>query len=263
MKNVLTHYVQQAVAWFLHRPVVQRFRKRYPALAGFIARRCNPQVFTGLPLTFIILAFCINLALLSELAEQVIESESIVTFDKTFTAMLYSMRTEWLSQVLYVATQLGEQWAVFVIGGILTIICLFRKKYALLIAFWITLAGVGISTKYGKKYVSRDRPANVAYYDVEHFSFPSGHATTVLAQFGLIAYFLCRAYRKRHQRQLIVAAAALLIIVVGFSRIYLGVHYLSDVLAGFLLGMLWLLVGISLTEVMATNEPQTSSRNKT
>ncbi|MBF9255302.1 phosphatase PAP2 family protein [Pontibacter sp. 172403-2] len=250
MKNILTHYVQQALAWLLRQPPVRRFRRRYPRVSGFIAGRFNPKVFTGLPLTLILIVFGINLALLSELAESVIESESIVTLDKSFTALLFSIRTEWLSQVMYGATQLGEQWAVFVAGGIMSLIFLFRKKYVALLAFWLALAGVGISTRYGKTFVSRERPANVAYYEVEHFSFPSGHATTALAQYGLIAYFLYRHYRKRRQRQLILGAAIILILIVGFSRIYLGVHYLSDVLAGFLLGILWLLVGISLMEVM-------------
>lgn len=250
MKNVLTYYVQQAIAWLLGLAAVREFRRRNPRTAGFIANRFNPKVFTGLPLTLILIVFGINLALLSELAESVVESNSIVALDKSFTALLFSMRIDWLSQIMYGATQLGEQWAVFVVGGIMSVTFLIRKKYVALVAFWLALAGVGISTRYGKTFISRDRPANVAYYEVEHSSFPSGHATTALAQYGLIAYFLYRHYRKRRQRQLIVGAAAALIMVVGFSRIYLGVHYLSDVLAGFLLGTLWLLVGISLMEVM-------------
>jgi len=250
MKDVLTFYVQQAITWFLGLAAVRGFRRRNPRMYGFIANRFNPKVFTGLPLTLILIVFGINLALLSELAESVIESESIVAIDKKFTSLLFSMRIGWLSQIMYGVTQLGEQWAVFVVGGIMSLIFLFRKKYVALVAFWLALAGVGISTRYGKTFVSRERPANVAYYEVEHFSFPSGHATTALAAYGLIAYFLYRHYSKRRQRQLILGAAVALIMVVGFSRIYLGVHYLSDVLAGFLLGTLWLLVGISLMEVM-------------
>jgi len=252
MKNILSHYVQLLLTWFQGLAAVQRFQLRNPHLSAFITNRLNPGVFTGLSLTLIVIVFGINLALLSELAESVIESDSIVAVDKSFTTLLFSMRTEWLSQVMYGATQLGEQWAVFVVGGVMSVIFLIRKKYVALLAFWLALAGVGISTRYSKTFIRRDRPANVAYYEVEHFSFPSGHATTALVQYGLIAYFLYRHYRKRKPRKLIVVAASVLIIIVGFSRIYLGVHYLSDVLAGFLLGTLWVLVGISLMEVMVS-----------
>ncbi|WP_242923789.1 phosphatase PAP2 family protein [Pontibacter liquoris] len=263
MKNILSHYVRQFLAWFLHLRPVQRFRQRNPLTSRFIANRFDPKAFTGLPLSLMILAFGINIALLSELTENVLESESIVTIDKNFTAFLFSMRSEWLSQVLYVFTQLGEQWAALGVGGILSLIFLFRKKYVALIAFWIALAGVGITTRYGKTYIARDRPSEVAYYKVEHFSFPSGHATTVMAEYGLIAYFLFRHYRKRRQRRVLLGVAAVLILIVGFSRIYLGVHYLSDVLGGFLLGALWLLVGVSLMELMAYRRQKQEVGNHT
>ncbi len=248
MKNFLSHTIQQALAWFLRLSWVQRFRLRYPRLAMGIANRFNPKVFTGLPLTLLFIVFAINLALLSELTESVLEADSVVALDKSFTNLLFDARTGWLSQIMYGITLLGNQLPVLTIGGLLSVFFLFRRKYIALFALWLTLAGVGISTKYGKTYISRDRPEHVAYYKVDHFSFPSGHATTVVALYGLIAYFLCRRYQR--QRRRIILAAAILIVVVGFSRIYLGVHYLSDVLAGFLLGTLWLLVGISLMEVM-------------
>ncbi|HEY4651419.1 MAG TPA: phosphatase PAP2 family protein, partial [Pontibacter sp.] len=120
-----------------------------------------------------------------------------------------------------------------------------------IVAFWLAMAGVGLSVRYAKTFISRARPADVAYYQVEHYSFPSGHATTAMALFGLLAYLYYRSSRtKKHFRKIIVWAAVVLILLVGFSRIYLGVHFLSDVLAGYLLGLLWMLVGISLAEVM-------------
>lgn len=250
MKNPLSGHVKQAIGRVKRQPVVLRLRQRYPGLWQFIIDRFNTKVFVGLPLSLMVLAFAVNIALLSELTESVLDTEWIVTLDKEFTAMLYKMRSDTLSKVLYGFTQLGEQEAVFIIGGVVSAIFLYRRHYVALFAFWLALAGVGISTRYGKTFISRDRPADVAYYVVEHFSFPSGHATTAIAMFGLLAYFLYRHYYTHPRRGLLLWGAALLIIIVGFSRIYLGVHYLSDVLAGFLLGALWLLVGISLMEVM-------------
>ncbi len=238
-----------------------RLRQRYPELSQFVVNRFNTKVFVGLPLTLVLLAFGVNMVLLSHLTESVLEMDWIVTVDREFTFLLYNARTDALSIVFYTFTQLGEREAVFLVGGVVSAVFLYRRNYVALLAFWLTLAGVGLSTRYGKTLISRERPADVAYYVVEHFSFPSGHATTAIALYGILAYFLYRHYHTHAQRQLLLWLAAILILLVGFSRIYLGVHYLSDVLAGFLLGALWLLVGISLVEVMLYRKKRHTMRN--
>lgn len=229
---------------------MRRFGQRYPELSQFVANRFNTKVFVGLPLTLVLLVFLVNMVLLSQLTESVLESEWIVTVDIEFTSLLYSVRSDAMSIVFYTFTQLGEREAVFIVGGIVSAVFLYHRNYVALFAFWLTLAGVGLTTRYGKTFISRERPADVAYYVVEHFSFPSGHATTAIVLYGLLAYFLYQHYQVHAQRKLLLWLAAILILLIGFSRIYLGVHYLSDVLAGFMLGALWLLVGISLVEVM-------------
>lgn len=262
MRNPLSENINQVIGKVKQQPVVLRLRQRYPGLWHFVLNRFNTRVFIGLPLTLMVLAFGVNIALLSELTESVLDTEWIVTLDKAFTAMLHRGRSDTLSKILYGFTLLGEQEAVFIIGGVASAVFLYRRHFVALFAFWLALAGVGISTRYGKTFISRERPADVAYYVVEHFSFPSGHATTVIAMFGLLAYFLWRHYDTHPHRGLVLWLAAALILIVGFSRIYLGVHYLSDVLAGFLLGALWLLVGISLVEVMSYRKKKKTNKPK-
>ena len=250
MKNILSYKVKQSARWLLSQPKVQRIRQRYPKATEFVRNRFNAEVFVGLPLTLVVAVLGVNMALLSELTESVIDSEWVVTLDMRFTAMLYSIRSEWLSYVLFAFTKLGNRETVFIVGGVVTAIFLYRKRFVAILAFWLALAGVGITVQYGKTIISRDRPAKVAYYPVDNFSFPSGHATTVVALYGMLAYFLYRHFNSPRYQRLTIWASAVLVVIVGFSRIYLGVHYLSDVLAGFMLGALWLLVGISLMEVM-------------
>jgi len=249
MKNSLLHKVRQLRRKLLHSPPAQRMLGQEPAWARFIGRRLRTGAFVGLPLTLVAAALGLNLLLLSELTESIIESEWVVVLDMRFTAMLYQMRSEWLSQVLYACTRLANRETVFAVGGVLTAILLYRKRAVALVAFWLVLAGVGLSVEYGKTFIRRDRPAKVAYYPVENFSFPSGHATTVVGLYGMVAYFLYRHLGRRRGRRIVLWVATILMLLVGFSRIYLGVHYLSDVVAGFMLGALWLLVGISGMEV--------------
>ncbi|WP_439880539.1 phosphatase PAP2 family protein [Pontibacter sp. MBLB2868] len=250
MKNLLSHHVRKTKRWFLHWPVVRHFQQKHPGIASFISNRFHPKTFVGLPLTLIVAVIWINIMLLSELTESVIDSEWIVILDKKFTVFLYNFRSPWLSQFLYAISYLGEQITVFIVGALVSVVFLYRRRFVALVAFWLVMGGLGISVRYGKTFISRARPSDVAYYQVEHFSFPSGHATTALALYGLLAYFLYRHYNKNAYQNLTIWLSVILIFLVGFSRIYLGVHYLSDVLAGYLLGLLWLLVGVSLVEVM-------------
>ncbi|NEM99479.1 phosphatase PAP2 family protein [Pontibacter burrus] len=250
MKKPLANYAEQFRTWFTTIPGVQHFRQRYPRIASFIGNRFDPGIFVGLPLSLLLLVGLVNIILLSELTESVMDAEWIVVADQKFTDLLYSMRSEWLSRCLYVITSLGEREAVFTVGGVATVFMFYYKRYWAIVAFWLAMAGVGLSVQFAKSFISRARPAGVAYYEVEHFSFPSGHATTAMALYGMLGYLLYRNIQNLLYRRLIVVGTIIFIVLVGFSRIYLGVHFLSDVLAGFLLGMLWMLVGISLEEVM-------------
>lgn len=95
----------------------------------------------------------------------------------------------------------------------------------------------------------RPRPTGIGVYREVFFSFPSGHATISAALFGYFAYFLWRQVDTWKTRLNILFATGILIMVIGFSRLYLGVHFLSDVLGGYLLGSLWLIIGICIREL--------------
>ena len=262
MRQFFTYLLQSLRNWLARQPLVQRLHHRFPKFSRFLLRRIDTTTFIGLPLTILVLVIGINAALLSQLTEDVIESEGVVHVDEAFTQFLYGMRSEWLSQTFYALTQLGTREAVFAVGGLATIVFLYKRRYTTVLAFWLTMAGVGLSVQYGKKFISRDRPSEVAFYPVQNFSFPSGHATTSMALWGILAYFAYRHLHQKRLRNLVLAGAGALILLIGFSRIYLGVHFLSDVLAGFLLGVMWILLGISIVEVMsyfrARKKPHTS-----
>jgi membrane-associated phospholipid phosphatase len=251
MKNFLPYLLQTILGWLSRQPLLQRLRQKFPKTFSFLLRRFDTTTFIGLPLTILVLVIGINAALLSELTEEVIESEGMVQLDKQFSDFLFSIRSSWLSEAFYALTQLGTRQATFAMGGLATLVFLYRRRYTAVLAFWLTMAGVGLSVQYGKKFISRDRPAEVAFYQERNYSFPSGHATTSMALYGMLAYFMYRHLGKKWQRRALLLTTGVLIVMIGFSRIYLGVHYLSDVLAGFLLGAMWVLLGISLMEVMA------------
>ena len=91
-----------------------------------------------------------------------------------------------------------------------------------------------------KFIIQRPRPDGFRLATVSGFSFPSGHSMAAMAFFGLLAWLVWRYEKDRRQRALLVAAFALVIVMIGVSRIYLGVHYASDVIGGFCLSVIWL-----------------------
>jgi len=96
--------------------------------------------------------------------------------------------------------------------------------------------------------VGRHRPAIELDVTVVTSSFPSGHATAAVAVYGFLAYAIARVLPNARERFEVAYWTAVLILFVGFSRIFLGVHYLTDVIGGFLVGGFWLLVGFTMSE---------------
>jgi undecaprenyl-diphosphatase len=232
----------------LENAVVKRLEANFPQTYQFIRNRFALNVFTGFPLTILVLLFIINIFTFSEIAENVIDSEAIVAIDQEVTHFLFTARNQMVGQIFYLISYLGSQKGSIIIGAIVSVILLKQGRKTYFVALWLVLLGVGLSVRYGKLIFHRVRPADVGFYEETNFSFPSGHSTTAMVLFGMISYFLIRNSTSRRQRILFLLLGLTIILLVGFSRIYLGVHFLSDVLGGYLLGATWLILGITVIE---------------
>lgn len=226
---------------------------RYPCLVRWLAERLSTEYFRGLPLTVLIVLLVVNVLILSEIAENLVNSEPMIRVDGWFTQLLFQDRSISISRALYALTYLGSGYVTVGLSLLGSFVLFRQKKSRNIVILWILMAGVGLSVQVGKRTFIRQRPVEVAYYPETGYSFPSGHLATVMTLYGLLAYWLVRGRRRIRNRWLVGLSAFSLILVVGFSRIYLGVHFLSDVLGGYLLGACWLIVGIVLTEWQQSN----------
>ncbi|HEV2255284.1 MAG TPA: phosphatase PAP2 family protein [Streptosporangiaceae bacterium] len=114
-----------------------------------------------------------------------------------------------------------------------------------------TVAGTGVLTITFKEAIGRSRPPlDDALAAAEGHAFPSAHAAAVAAVFGVLAYLLAAGLRSWSARVAVWAGAAMLTALVDISRIYLGVHWTTDVIGGWAFGMLWL--GVLLTSWIIT-----------
>src|SRR5436853_4896908 len=130
------------------------------------------------------------------------------------------------------------------IGAILFFVALYfvwKKWWPSLVTLLVAVPGGMLLNEWVKVLVHRQRPfIDGPFVDWSGYSFASGHTIGATLLYGQLALFILPAMKARHWRRLTVASAALLITLVGFSRIALGAHFLTDVLAAIVFGVLWL-----------------------
>ena len=169
--------------------------------------------------------------------------------DHMFGWFLVSSRLPVLTEFLLVLTILGD-WRVLIFLTVIVLLILRQTGLSLYIwPFVITNVGAGFSAWAQKVIVSRPRPDPTwAVYLEQSFSFPSAHSALAITFYGFLAYIIWHVRSSTRSRLIVLNLSIALILIIGFSRMYLGVHYLSDVLGGYFIGLLWLLVGVGLAK---------------
>ena len=170
--------------------------------------------------------------------------ETIIHVDGRLAVALHAQATPAATTGFEVLTQLGSTAVLFAVAAVAAG-CLARLGRRLDAAFLIVaFAGAEALTWSLKAVFQRARPSfDDPIATASSFSFPSGHALVSFAVYGALAYVLLESVRSRRTRAACIAAAAAVVVAaIGFSRLYLGVHYLSDVLAGYAVALAWLLV---------------------
>ena len=226
---------------FLSRPRILRMRERYDRQLGWMLRRTTPGQYLGFHLTLGLLVAGGGLWLFAGLAEDYVTSDPIVRFDQTVASALHAAATPFATKVFLAITALGSVEAIVPIGLIVTGLLAWRRRWVYASGWLVALVGGAALNVLLKQIFERPRPVFVDPIIVEtSYSFPSGHAMDSLVMYGMLAYFALLFIKPWRARMAILFGATLLVILIGFSRLYLGVHYFSDVIAGFAAGGVWL-----------------------
>lgn len=179
-------------------------------------------------------------AAFAAVAEEVVEGETRA-FDVAVLRWMERRHTPTLDVWALEVTSLGSG---LVVGMTIAVASVFlwvtRHRYSVAL-LWVALLGSGLISRTLKSIFDRPRPDvfpwGAPYAD--HGSFPSGHATTSMVAYLTLAYLVARLAETRRLRLFTLAVAAVLILLIGLSRLYLGVHYPSDVIAGYAVGFAW------------------------
>jgi undecaprenyl-diphosphatase len=217
----------RAAAWF---------RARYPRTSAWLARRVDTATPTGFRLTFVVVVGATCWWVFGALTEDVVAHNDAVLTDPDVTRFLVEHRVAWLTSAMLRLTWLGSSAVlvplVVLVGWLL--LARFRRGDALLLV--ASLAGAQVLYDLVKVLVDRPRPPAVyQLVRVGPLSFPSGHAAAATAVWFALALIGSRG-RSTRVRIAMWVGAALIVAIVCFSRVYLGVHWWTDVAAGAALG---------------------------
>jgi undecaprenyl-diphosphatase len=193
---------------------------------------------SSLAIAFMISVICIfGFCLISLL----ISDHKIVHFDSSVIAVVQGWESPGLTAIMKVFTFIGS--APFVIPLSLCILFFLYKVLhhrQELILFIVALIGSEALNGLLKQLFHRIRPHLHRLINVGGFSFPSGHAMSAFTVYGIVAFLLWRHIPSRWGRGLLIVFSIMMILSIGISRIYLGVHYPSDIIGGYLASGFWL-----------------------
>lgn len=246
------HEASLRAAWarFLEHPKVAALRERYARELAFLQARLSPEGYLGLHLTVGLMVIIFGTWLFSGIADQVVENDPIVQVDLALSRWLHAQANPPFTQAMLLASYAGYE-LVILLSVALGVLWLARRRWYELSLLVLAVGGGGLLNLLLKGFFGRERPTFDEPLGIfSGNSFPSGHTMSAALFYGLVAYLAARAARTWRLRLLVVGAAAAMILLVGFSRIYLGAHFLSDVLGAYAAALAWLACTITGAETL-------------
>lgn len=234
--------------WARFHPIRAQAKQRFPRLYAVVAARLEPRRFLGLPLTLLVVGAAYAAGLFGELLLELRQADEVLRFDRSVSAIFDGWRDGILTRLMLWVTAFGDTPTLVAVSLAATGLLWGHRRQDVLLPLWIAIVGAQATTWIGKYVIERQRPEFLTPATAFSPSFPSGHATGAMAVYGFLAYVVARDIGSPARRYDIAYWTLVLVALIGFSRIFLTVHYASDVAGGFLVGGFWLLVGFTLAE---------------
>jgi membrane-associated phospholipid phosphatase len=184
--------------------------------------------------------FVIGLNAFVELTDELVENE-LEGFDRSVTAWVLTFRRQSLTAFFQFMTHMGDIIAYTVISVTIGVYFYIRhRNWRFVAQTLLVLVLSALSNVVLKRFINRARPTLEHLVSVDTLSYPSGHSMSAMAYYGFLVYLCFQMNMSRVARTLLITMLCCLILTVGVSRIYLGVHFPSDVAAGYTGGFIWI-----------------------
>ena len=214
---------------------------RYQRQIAFVRARLAPQSYLGLQLTLGALALICASWLFGSIAEDVVSGDALTVMDVRLAQRFYAHATASLTPFMFAVSDLHGPAGITIMGLMMATWLAWRRNWYGLACLAAVLP-LGMVVNSLMKYAfQRARPSFEAPLLVlSSYSFPSGHVAAATLLYGMLVVLVCSQTPAWRWRSLAAMGAGLMVVLVALSRMYLGVHYLSDVLAAFAEGVAWL-----------------------
>ena len=228
--------------------------QRHPAVEPLTAALLDPQHPEARGMTILTALLLVASWLFLLIAQHLTPGSMLANLDLYLFHWMQALRTSFGDQLMIFTTQLGSNLSLYAFTTFSCVWLLWKGYWRAAIHWLVTVACVGLLTLAVKIYTRVERPPTLAQ-EFLSYSFPSAHTSLSIAVFGFMAVIVAREMRG-NWRWIPYSVAAFLIAAIGFSRLYLGAHWFSDVLGGLCLGTAWVaLIGIGYRHHPAPNIP--------
>jgi undecaprenyl-diphosphatase len=180
-------------------------------------------------------------AILFGLISKMIRESNTLNFDVTIISYIRGMESPLLTRMMTFFTEIGNGLSIVVIT-IIVMIVLYKfldHRRELLFLAWVII-GSSLLNVMLKLLFQRERPTIDRLVEAIGYSFPSGHSMAAFSLYGALAFLIWKHITTVFGRVMVIIVSSLFIVTIGVSRIYLGVHYPSDVIGGYLMSACWL-----------------------
>ena len=240
-----------------HDPEFQKIVEKHPRFFHFMKKRLTPDEKFGLYLTVGVVITLIFVIFFFSIIQDLLYQDSLIQADLRIVNLVQIFRSDSFNNTMLFITNLGKGQIVFLGVVVLGIILVMHRRWRHSTALLASVSGGEIFVWMIKNLFERPRPALPnALLPEAGYSFPSGHAFVAISFYGLVSYFLYRELKNKFVKAVCLVSGLLIILAIGFSRIYLGAHWTSDVLASYVSGAAWLTTFITTLEIRRKFNPE-------
>ena len=182
------------------------------------------------------------LIIILNITAKIIMKEELLIDKLAYNILVEKLRSPTLTIFMKTITKLSNTTFIVALAILLTLLFQFlwkKEKIAMLIP--TNLVIIALINQILKLIFQRDRPIGYRLIEMTGYSFPSGHAMVSMAFYGLLIYIIYHFIKKKFLRITLITINIIIIFLIGISRVYLGVHYLSDVVTGYSISIIYLL----------------------
>lgn len=255
--NIIKSIAKSTTKGIRNDPEVRKIVTHYPRFFGFIKRRLTRSEKYGLYLTIGVLFTLFFIWLFFGIIQDYIGTDPLIRADLRIINLVSHFRTPKLNQIMLFFTYLAKG-EIITVAVIFSLIILFLiRKWSYFNSLLIFVLGGELFVWIIKNIIERPRPPLAEALVIENsYSFPSGHSFIAIAFYGLITFFLFETFKRKWLKAITLILGLILVVLIGASRIYLGAHWPSDVLASYASGLAWLSIIITVTHIKRKFHPK-------